>query len=379
MVLAMITVPFASDDPRPWTQNYKFNVLEVTDAEAARRFFEVVATPNGPTTPRDAALLSQYCREGVETGVNAREAVYQTLSPAAQRSLDEMERVFRAAGGDQDGKAHLGWKALLAGGHIDQDQFDALESTGAVHVPFRIGRRDLEPISTYKPQGIERAAVPGQGLSARPLHIGELVGGILEVNFNRQRTSQAISADLSAALASASSPQEAGQLLGGAAAVAGHDPQTIPALVADPTKHAGIVDGFGKAMHAQLVGGVLAHPEIRKTIQQSIGYAHMDAPSQAKVDDLLQRYEALARSAPTLSDAQLRRARRTLDARAAATTITYGPPIDRTDRLMVFVPPQYDVFAGLGTAGTSKPGYQPIADLLPSHFQVGATGVSGEV
>jgi hypothetical protein len=72
---------------------------------------------------------------------------------------------------------------------------------------------------------------------------------------------------------------------------------------------------------------------------------------------------------PTMSDAEFRKAQRTLDQKAGMTQVTYKPPIDRQDALMVFVPPQYDIFLAQGAGGVSKPGYRPIAEMLPEGWQ----------
>ena len=377
--LQLIAVPFASGDARPWNTNYKFNLLELTSREKMGAFTEMLSRPNDPATLNELKSWSQYCMEGVWNNCNyASMPINQwavdngLLSQEALDSFKDMARVFKDAGGLEPGQAKKGWEALKAAGKINDRQLETLESTGMVNVPFKLSRDDVRPYTEYGPKGVPTEGA-GEGLTAKPLTLAGLVGGMIQVNFPREKIAAEASQQLAAALEAAPSPDVAAQILGGAyGAMKGLAEKLnaemqldiqLPFDPRNPAHHPKIVEAFGNMMAAQLQMAVVTNPDIAKTMHGAIQYDAMDAASQAKVDQLMLGYARVVADF-TQSRKDLDKALRALDKKAEDTDVTYGPPINRTGDMMVFVPPQYGWLTYNGAGGTQWPGLQPVADAL---------------
>lgn len=385
--LQLIAVPFASQDPRDWNSDYKFNLLELTSVKELGQFTDLLGKPADDGNLKELKKYSQYCAEGVFNNTN-----YAAL-PVNQWSVDngllkqdaldgfkKMAKVFEEAGGLASGKAHKGWEALEQAGLITDRQLGTLRSTGMINVPFKISRDDVRPFTEWGPKGVPSDGA-GEGMVAKPLSLAGLVGGMINVNFPREKIAGELSARLTEALQAAPSHDVAGQILGGAFGAMQGVAQKLEAemqlaidLPFDPRKpadHPAIIEAFGNMMAAQLQVGVFTDPEVVKTLHGAIRYDVMDGPSQAKVDKLLGAYARVAADFGQ-SRADLDKALRALDKKVESTDITYGPPIDRTGEMMVFVPPQYGALAYNGAGGASWPGLVPVADALHKSNQVGS-------
>lgn len=94
------------------------------------------------------------------------------------------------------------------------------------------------------------------------------------------------------------------------------------------------------------------------------------------VDELSRPMGGLyARYVEIVSNGNLTREERTaklraLDKEAEQLTVTYGPPVSRTDKMFLFVPPQYGWLVSHGAGGANWPGYMPLATAISNKTQV---------
>jgi hypothetical protein len=383
--LQMIAIPFASSDPRPWNTQYKFNLLEFTDSEKMTEDTNLLSDPGNPDNIEKLKMWSHYCMEGVwnncnyvEQPINQASVDRGILSQDALDKFKKMETIFKDAGGLEEGQAKKGWQALLDAGLINDKQMDVLESTHMVHVPFKLSHPDARPISDYDPVG-EINSGSGKGLTAKPLTLAGLVGGMIEVNFPREEIAEQSSARLMEALDAAPDAASKGAVIGGAFAVMQGTVEKLEAEMQlsidlnlnpmNPADHPKIVKMFGACMAANLQVGVLTNDDVMAKAKGAVAYEHMDAASQGKVDKLIGAY------ARTIADftqtrPQLDKALRAMDTKAENTDVTYNPPIDRTGDMMVFVPPQYGWLAYNDAGGAKWPGLVPVADAMHKDNQV---------
>lgn len=384
--LQMCGIPFASGDPRPWNTQYKFNLLELTSAEKMTEYTNLLSAPNDPANVDKLKAYSHYCMEGVWNNCNfASLPINQAsvdrglLSQEALDNFKNMERLFKDAGGLEPGQAKKGWKALEAAGLLKANQLADLTSTGMIDVPFKLSHEDARPYTDYGPKGVPTEGV-GKGLTAKPLTLAGLLGGMMQCNFPREEVAAQSSKVLMDAIQNAPDDATRMQIVGGAFGAMQGVAQKLESEMAlpidlgvDPTNPAHlpkVVQLFGQMMASQLQVGVLTNPDVIKQAHQAIQYPAMDGPSKEKVDKLLQGYVRVVADF-TLSRPELDKALRTADKRAESTTIGYGPPIDRTGEMMVFVPPQYGWLAYNGAGGASWPGLVPVADAMHESYQAG--------
>lgn len=388
--LQMCGIPFASSDPRPWNTNYKFNLLEMTSAERMTEYTNLLSNLGDPATADKLESYSHYCMEGVWNNCNfAALPINQAsvdrglLSQEALDRFQNMERIFKDAGGLAPGQAKKGWEALRDAGILSDRQLSDLESTGMVNVPFKLSHPDARPYTDYGPRGVPTSGV-GKGLTAKPLTLSGLLGGMIQLSFPREEIAARASAVLAKAIQNAPDDATRAQIAGGAFGAMdavvkklesemglslelGVDPR-------DPAHHPKLIQLFGQMMASQLQVQVLTNPEVVGQAHQAIQYPAMDGASKRKVDRLMQQYVGIVADF-TLSRTELDKALRAMDKKAESTTIAYGPPIDRKDKMMVFVPPQYGWLAYNGAGGASWPGLVPVADALHQSYQVGGDGV----
>lgn len=383
--LQMCGIPFASGDPRPWNTNYKFNLLELTSAEKMTEYTNLLSSPNDPASADKLKASSHYCMEGVWNNCNyASLPINQAsvdrglLSQEALDRFQRMEKTFKDAGGLATGEAKKGWLALEAAGLLNARQISDLTSTGMIHVPFKLSHPDARPYTDYGPKGVATEGI-GKGLTAKPLTLAGLVGGMMQVNFPREQIAAESSNVLLEAIQSAPDDAARAQILGGAfgamQAVAAklHSEMALDIDLGvdprNPAHHPKLIQLFGQMIAAQLQVGVLTNPDVVGKAHQAIQYPAMDAESKQKVDKLMQQYARVVADF-TQTRPDLDKALRTADKRAEATTIGYGPPISRTGEMMVFVPPQYGWLAYNGAGGAHWPGLVPVADALHESNQV---------
>lgn len=383
--LQMCGIPFASGDPRPWNTNYKFNILELTSAERMTEYTNLLSNPSDPANAEKLKAYSHYCMEGVWNNCNYASLPINQASVdrglLSQEALDrfrDMERIFKDAGGLEPGQAKKGWEALRDAGILDDKQLGDLETTGMVHVPFKLSHEDARPYTDYGPKGVPTEGV-GKGLTAKPLTLAGLVGGMMQVNFPREDIAARTSEVLAKAIKSAPDDATRAHIAGGAFGAMDAIVKKLEGelglsldLGVDPTNpahHPKLIQLFGQMMASQLQVQVLTNPDVISKAHQAIQYPAMDAESKGKVDKLMQQYVRVVADF-TLSRTELDKALRGVDKKAEATTIGYGPPINRTGEMMVFVPPQYGWLAYNGAGGANWPGLVPVADAMHESYQV---------
>ncbi len=355
--LYSMTVPFTNNDSRVGFTDYHFSPMEDTEAkDITDRVGHVVdaMSADPATAAKGQAALREstfYCAEGAVACIdsagwvplNQASVDAGLLNKESFDKLKEMQRVFDAAGGQTEGKAQDGWKALVAAKLITQAQYDKLETNGMQHRPLRLSIDSLKPLAAYGAEGLTDT-----GGIVKPQHIGGLVQGMMHTQFPRETIAKGLAQRL---IERASGPAAA-QLVGGVAQMLG-----LPASTPLPQ----LAGAFGWAVSANFQEKMIESSQMQDTMRHAMGYDHMDAPSQKKVDDLIKKYEVVVAD-PHLDRAALDAKITALNKEAANTEINF--PSLNWKGLIRHVPPQGSRDVLLGVAGASWPGLRPAFDIL---------------
>jgi hypothetical protein len=353
--LFAMTVPFTNGDSRVGFTDYHFSPMEDKKPSdfTSRLDLAMKATSDDPTV-RDAATKAMkertfYCAEGIVACIHAA-----TMVPLNQASVDkglmtqasldrlkEMQKVFDAAGGQTKGKAVDGWKALVSAKLITQEQYGKLEQQNMQHRPLKLSLDGLPPL---KEKGAQ--TVNDDGLLHKDQHIGGLVQGMMATGFPRE----GIAKGLAARFIERASTNPA--IAAGVAQMLGLPAQTpLPQLAG----------AFGWAVGAQFQAKMLASPEMQGTMKKAMGYDHMDAPSKAKVDEMIKEYTAVVGN-PRLDRAALDVEIAKLNEKASKTEVNF--PALNWKGLITHVPPQGSRDVLLGVDGADWKGLRPAFDIL---------------
>lgn len=354
-LLFAMAVPFTNNDSRQGFTDYHFSPMEdLTPADVGSRLDLSAKVLAGDTTAETAMRdRTFYCAEGIVACIHAG-----TMVPLNQASVDKglmqagtldylkkMDAEFRAATAEHTKPAELGWKAVLAKGLITQGQYDKLVKQNMQHRHFKLSMTGLPPLKDKNP-----ADVDANGLLVKPQHIGGLVQGMMATAFPREKIAAALAQRLSDRV----------QILGaqGAAIQAGvANMLGLPAQTPLPQ----LAQAFGWVVGAKFQAQMLSSPEMQKTMKGAMGYDHMDAPSKAKVDDLIKEYIAVVGD-PKLDRAALDAAIRGLNDKAGQTEVNF--PALNWKGLIRHVPPQGSRDVLLGVDGTGWAGLRPAFDIL---------------
>jgi hypothetical protein len=353
--LFAMTVPFTSGDSRTGFTDYHFSPMEdKKPADFKTRLELATQALSADPAVRDPAVKAMkertfYCAEGIVACIHAG-----TMVPLNQASVDkglmtqasldrlkEMQKVFDAAGGQTKGKADEGWQALVSAKLITPEQYDSLVKQNMQHRPMALSLDGLPPLKELGAKTLNE-----DGLLHKDQHIGGLVQGMMATGFPRE----GLAKGLAARFIERASGNPA--LAAGVAQMLGLPAQTPLAQLAG---------AFGWAVGAQFQAKMLESPEMQSTMKKAMGYEAMDAPSKAKVDEMIKEYTAVVGN-PRLDRAAFDAEIAKLNDKAAKTEVNF--PALNWKGLITHVPPQSSRDVHLGVDGAAWEGLRPAFDIL---------------
>ncbi len=390
-------VDFSSSDPRPDNSDYSFNITELTDEQKIVQYEAALTSKENRAEKLSA--WTKYCMEAVRDSVEVgarpinekstrRPEGEGRLDPVAFRIFKDMEKTFNDAGGKENPSA--GWEALEREGFVD---FNRMKQNNCHRVPFKLAHPDADPVSDLKPKGMRTEGF-GKNTMTRPVTLGSLVAGHLQVTFPRATLAEQYSGELATALQACGGDAAAQQaVLGGAVAFVKGVEQSVLKAMGDGAKLANPIDvsnpesiirWFGIAQSAMTQKSVIEGANDK--LLGAIHFEDMDRDSQGAVKKLMGAYIAAVADF-TLTRPQLNKRLENLDSMAAATVVTYpsytavsyddhGVPTfsaggGRKGSLASFTPPHILRMSyrrsgdNAGSAGnTATIGWQPLCDAI---------------
>ncbi|MBX7116019.1 MAG: hypothetical protein K1X64_16945 [Myxococcaceae bacterium] len=272
--LHTLVIPFTNEDNRAYQRDFRWHDVKLDSIEKFKPYLDLLADPSSPETTLGARDFVHYCAMAVNTvlaqqNIPFNEASTQgptpLLSETAFKKLKDMEAIFKGAGGHEKGDAHKGWEALArtevpgtGRTYINAEQLKLLQAKGLVDVPLKLSPSWLKPLMSYEPVGMEVNGAE-RGMPKTALSVADMVISTFAMNFPRYEIEKQFTLRLKESFAASA---QAAKLMAQSIGLASESADEI-------------AEKAGKALTSKYLAGILASPDFKRTIQETMNYKLM--------------------------------------------------------------------------------------------------------